>query len=311
MTMRALVSACAVAARYARCRRPGPGPGARRPQGTTTFTKDVLPILQKNCQSCHRPGEIGPMPLLTYAQARPYARAIKTATQSKKMPPWFADSSVQHYANDMSLPAADISTLAAWADAGAPEGDPKDAPAARHVRGRLEHRHARQGGPDARAVPRAGGRDHRIHLHHSPDALHRRHLGAGARNPAGQPLADASRRAVRAHAGFQVAARVSGRRPVCPGAAAREETAVERRRSHVRGFARRRVAGRLRARRAALYAAAGHRIPRQGQLRFRPAAALHGQRHGGNGSDAHRHACSRKSRPPNARSSASSTTADS
>ena len=83
------------------------------------------------------------MPLLTYAQARPYARAIKTATQSKKMPPWFADSSVQHYANDMSLPPADISTLAAWADAGAPEGDPKDAPGGANVRGRLEHRHAR------------------------------------------------------------------------------------------------------------------------------------------------------------------------
>ena len=71
------------------------------------------------------------MPLLTYAQARPYARAIKTATQSKKMPPWFADSSVQHYANDMSLPAADITTLAAWADAGAPEGDPEGCSARR------------------------------------------------------------------------------------------------------------------------------------------------------------------------------------
>jgi hypothetical protein len=99
-------------------------PGAAAP----TFTKDVLPILQKNCQSCHRPGEIGPMPLLSYEQARPYARAIRSATQSKKMPPWFADSSVQHYANDMSLPAEDIGTLAAWADAGAPQGDPKDAP---------------------------------------------------------------------------------------------------------------------------------------------------------------------------------------
>ena len=135
MTTRALVSACAaaaisLAAAAARAQAPAP-PATQATPVTTTFTKDVLPILQKNCQSCHRPGEIGPMPLLTYAQARPYARAIKTATQSKKMPPWFADSSVQHYANDMSLPAADISTLAAWADAGAPEGDPKDAPAAR------------------------------------------------------------------------------------------------------------------------------------------------------------------------------------
>jgi hypothetical protein len=101
------------------------------PASAVTFHKDVLPILQKNCQSCHRPGEIGPMPLLSYEQARPYARAIKTATQSKKMPPWFADSNVQHYANDMSLSAADIATLAAWTDGGALEGDPKDAPPAR------------------------------------------------------------------------------------------------------------------------------------------------------------------------------------
>ena len=93
-----------------------------------TFSKDVLPILQKNCQSCHRPGEIGPMPLLTFEQARPYARAIKRATESKKMPPWFADSTVQHYSNDMSLAAADIATLGAWADGGAPEGNPADAP---------------------------------------------------------------------------------------------------------------------------------------------------------------------------------------
>jgi len=96
-----------------------------------TFSKDVAPILQKNCQSCHRPGEIGPMSLVTFEQARPYARAIKRATESKKMPPWFADSSVQHYSNDMSLAATDIATLGAWADAGAPEGNPADAPAPR------------------------------------------------------------------------------------------------------------------------------------------------------------------------------------
>src|SRR5499427_5125283 len=105
--------------------------GAADTASAPTFSKDVLPILQKNCQSCHRPGEIGPMPLLTYDQARPYARAIKRATESKKMPPWFADSSVQHYSNDMSLGASDVATLGAWADAGAPEGNPSDAPPAR------------------------------------------------------------------------------------------------------------------------------------------------------------------------------------
>src|SRR5688572_18007839 len=101
-----------------------PGLAADEP----TFSRDVLPLLQKHCQSCHRPGEIGPMSLLTYDQARPYARAIKRATEAKKMPPWFADSSVQHYSNDMSLSAGEIALLGAWSDAGAPEGNPADAP---------------------------------------------------------------------------------------------------------------------------------------------------------------------------------------
>jgi hypothetical protein len=95
-----------------------------------TFTKDVLPILQKNCQSCHRPGEVAPMSLLTYAEARPWAKAIKTAVVTKKMPPWFADPQYGHFANDRRLAESDIQKLAAWADNGAPEGNPKDAPPA-------------------------------------------------------------------------------------------------------------------------------------------------------------------------------------
>src|SRR5690349_20350422 len=64
-----------------------------------TFYKDVLPILQTNCQTCHRPGEVAPMSLLTYEQARPWAAAIKKATQSKAMPPWFAEAGHVEYAN--------------------------------------------------------------------------------------------------------------------------------------------------------------------------------------------------------------------
>jgi hypothetical protein len=94
-----------------------------------TFNKDVLPVLQKNCQTCHRPGEIGPMALLTYEGTRPWAKSIKAAVLSRKMPPWFADPQYGHFANDRSLSQADINTLAAWADAGAPEGNPKDRPA--------------------------------------------------------------------------------------------------------------------------------------------------------------------------------------
>jgi len=99
-------------------------------QAQVTFAKDVLPILQKNCQSCHRPGQIGPMSLLTYPEARPWARAIKTQVVGRNMPPWHADPQYGHFVNDRSLAQADIDTLAAWADGGAVEGDPKDAPPA-------------------------------------------------------------------------------------------------------------------------------------------------------------------------------------
>jgi hypothetical protein len=96
-----------------------------------TFYRDVLPILQNHCQVCHRPGEIGPMPLVTYAQTKPFARAIATAVANKSMPPWFADPSVGHFSNDPSLTAQEIATLISWADSNSPAGDPSDAPSAR------------------------------------------------------------------------------------------------------------------------------------------------------------------------------------
>lgn len=96
---------------------------------TPTFNRDVLPILQKNCQVCHRPGEVAPMSLLTYSQARPWAKAIKNNVVTRKMPPWFADPNYGHFANDRRLSQGDIDTLAAWVDNGAPEGDAKDKPA--------------------------------------------------------------------------------------------------------------------------------------------------------------------------------------
>jgi hypothetical protein len=97
---------------------------------SVTFNKEVLPILQKHCQSCHRPGEIAPMSFLTYESTRPYARAIKTAVVAKKMPPWFADPQHGRFSNDRSLTTHEIETLAAWADSGAAQGDPADAPPA-------------------------------------------------------------------------------------------------------------------------------------------------------------------------------------
>src|SRR5215470_11547971 len=94
-----------------------------------TFNKEILPILQKRCQECHRPGEVAPMSLLNYKEARPWAKSMKQAVLSKKMPPWFADPGVGHFLNDRSLTPAEIDTISKWVDGGAMEGDAKDAPA--------------------------------------------------------------------------------------------------------------------------------------------------------------------------------------
>src|SRR5262245_17577336 len=95
-----------------------------------TFAKDVAPILQKSCQTCHRPGQIAPMSLLTYEDARPWARAIKQKVSSREMPPWYIDRHVgiTKFKDDPSLTDAEIATIAQWADAGAPQGNPVDMP---------------------------------------------------------------------------------------------------------------------------------------------------------------------------------------
>lgn len=93
-----------------------------------TFYKDVMPVLEKDCQSCHRPGEAGPMSFLTYDSTRPWAKAIKSAVITKKMPPWFADPHYGKFSNDRTLPQSAIDTLVSWADSGAEAGNPADAP---------------------------------------------------------------------------------------------------------------------------------------------------------------------------------------
>ena len=104
---------------------------ANRP---VTFTKDIAPILQRSCQQCHRPDSVAPMSLITYEDVRPYARAIKqrTALRSKPgvMPPWYIEKNVgiQHFKDDISLSDDEIATIAAWADGGAPKGNPADMP---------------------------------------------------------------------------------------------------------------------------------------------------------------------------------------
>ena len=97
-------------------------------EGVPTFTKDVAPILYKNCASCHRPGEIGPMPLISYEDARPWAKAIRDEVSEGHMPPWHADPKHGRFQNDRSLSTADRETLVKWANGGAPKGDAKDMP---------------------------------------------------------------------------------------------------------------------------------------------------------------------------------------
>ena len=94
-----------------------------------TFNKDVAPILFAHCASCHRDGEIGPMPLTSYAEARPWARAIQREVESKAMPPWLADPQYGEFANDPRLSANEISTIARWAGGSAAEGARADLPA--------------------------------------------------------------------------------------------------------------------------------------------------------------------------------------
>jgi hypothetical protein len=94
-----------------------------------TFYRDVLPILQKRCQTCHRPGEAGRGSFLSYDTTRPWAQAIKAKVLARQMPPWFANPEFGHFLNDRRLADREIETLVSWVDAGAPEGDAKDRPA--------------------------------------------------------------------------------------------------------------------------------------------------------------------------------------
>jgi hypothetical protein len=103
---------------------------AAQASAEVTFTKDVAPIFQKSCQNCHRPGSIAPMSLLTYEDARPWARSIRQRVEARQMPPWHVDRTVgiRQFKDDPSLTDQEIATLVAWATAGAPRGNPADMP---------------------------------------------------------------------------------------------------------------------------------------------------------------------------------------
>src|SRR3954453_13779093 len=101
---------------------------APTPANAPTYAKDIAPIFQKSCQSCHHQGTAAPMSLITYPDVRPWAKSIKARVQNREMPPWDLDKSVgiREYKNDISLSDEAIDTIVRWVDAGAPQGDPKD-----------------------------------------------------------------------------------------------------------------------------------------------------------------------------------------
>ncbi|MDB5295770.1 MAG: hypothetical protein JWO31_1753 [Phycisphaerales bacterium] len=109
---------------------PAPSPVAPgdQPGKSATFTRDVAPILFENCAGCHRPGEVAPFPLLSYADAKRRAGQIAEVTGSRFMPPWLPTAGHGEFTGDRRLSEAQVATLKAWADAGAPEGDRKDLP---------------------------------------------------------------------------------------------------------------------------------------------------------------------------------------
>ena len=156
---------------------------AAGPSDPVTFSKDIAPIFQSKCQACHQPNSIAPMSLITFADARPWARSIKQRVAQRQMPPWHIDQSVgvQKFKNDMSLTQKQIDTIVAWVDAGAPQGDPKDLPPAKPLGDRQ-----RMAGRERRLRP-AGSRHQVVRIQDagespgrlvSPDERHSDHRAA-------------------------------------------------------------------------------------------------------------------------------------
>lgn len=99
-------------------------------EAQVTWAKDVAPIVQRSCQGCHRPGAVAPMSLLTYEDARPWARSIRNRVAAREMPPWHIDRhlGIRKFKNDQSLTDAQIATITKWVDSGAPRGNPAAEP---------------------------------------------------------------------------------------------------------------------------------------------------------------------------------------
>ena len=158
-----------------------------------TFHKDVLPILQANCQTCHRPGEVAPMSLLTFEQTRPWARAIKTAVTARTMPPWFADPNFGHFANErrLSEPRDRTRSTRGSTRARRPAREADAPPPLTFENGWNIKPDVIVEMPKPFELPARGTINYKYVL--VEDELHRRHVGDGGRNAAGQLQGPASR----------------------------------------------------------------------------------------------------------------------
>ena len=171
------------------------GQYSRRPaeKSVPTFSKDVAPIIFKNCAGCHRPGEIAPMSLLTYEDARPWAKAIRDEVGERHMPPWHADAPPGTFHNERLLSDADRATLIAWANGGAPKGDPATLPPAPTFPDGWS-----AGKPDvvlemSGGLQAAGRRHDRVRVLLPADELHRAEVGEVDRDSPRQPRSGAPR----------------------------------------------------------------------------------------------------------------------
>jgi hypothetical protein len=123
-TLGTIAAACLCTASLA-----GQNRAAAPNDSTPTFSKEVAPIVFAKCASCHRPGEVAPMSLLSFREVRPWAGAIKQKVATRAMPPWYADPEHGRFRNDLSLTDGEIDTIVKWVDGGAREGDPSAMPA--------------------------------------------------------------------------------------------------------------------------------------------------------------------------------------
>ena len=152
-----------------------------------TFSKDVAPILYRSCVECHRTGAMAPMSLVTFDDARPWARAIKTKVVKREMPPWGADPAFGKFANDVSLKQSEIDTIAAWVDAGAPEGNRAELPKAPEFTEGWSIGKPDLGLQDDRTDPGPGRRHRPVSLCHGAHQPEGRHLGPRHRAQAERP----------------------------------------------------------------------------------------------------------------------------